>query len=76
MTGRFIRDVPSRVKNIHAEDVGRSWVSLRWDKPEHVGSCPVTAYKVESWILGEEARWQEASYSYIISYPISAKLLQ
>lgn len=42
-----------------ARDVGRTWVSLHWTKPEHMGSVVVTAYKVEGWILGEEARWQE-----------------
>lgn len=39
--------------------MGRNWVSLHWTKPEHMGSVVVTAYKVEGWILGEEARWQE-----------------
>ncbi|XP_047736468.1 uncharacterized protein LOC108682041 isoform X2 [Hyalella azteca] len=68
MSGRFIRDVPGKVGTIRAVDVGKSWVSLKWGKPEHVGSCPVTAYKIEAWILGEEARWQELAVSPICSF--------
>ena len=57
----FSQDVPGKVGTPKARDVGRNWVSLHWAKPQHMGSVVVNAYKVEGWILGEEARWQEVS---------------
>ncbi|KAB7507355.1 Titin-like protein [Armadillidium nasatum] len=67
-SGRYIRDVPGKVGVPRATDVGKNWVSLAWTKPEHAGGAPVTAYKVEAWILGEEARWQELGVTPITSF--------
>ncbi|KAK8746869.1 hypothetical protein OTU49_016869, partial [Cherax quadricarinatus] len=69
-SGRFIRDVPGLVGTPKARDVGKNWVSLHWSKPEHSGGVIVTAYKVEAWILGEEARWQELGVSPIASFDV------
>ncbi|KAK7060070.1 hypothetical protein SK128_021760, partial [Halocaridina rubra] len=69
-SGRFIRDVPGKVGTPKAHDVGKNWVSLQWTKPEHTGGVMVTAYKVESWILGEEARWQDLGVTPIPSFDV------
>ena len=36
--------------------MGYDWVCLAWKKPQRADGGPVTAYKVEAWILVEEAR--------------------
>lgn len=54
-------DVPGKIGAPNATDIGKTWVSLSWARPEQSGGAPVTAYKVESWILGEEARWTDVS---------------
>lgn len=59
-------DVPGKVGIPQTVDVGRNWVSLSWTKPERAGGAPVTAYKVEAWILGEEARWQEVRSRWVL----------
>ncbi|XP_064106001.1 myosin light chain kinase, smooth muscle-like isoform X3 [Macrobrachium nipponense] len=69
-TGRFIRDVPGKVGTPKAHDIGKNWVSLQWTRPEHTGGVMVTAYKVESWILGEEARWQDLGVTPIPSFDV------
>ena len=57
----LLTDVPGKVGIPTAVDIGKNHVSLHWEKPGIPGGAPVTAYKIESWILGEEARWQEVS---------------
>ncbi|ROT75125.1 putative myosin light chain kinase [Penaeus vannamei] len=69
-SGRFIRDVPGKIAAPNATDIGKTWVSLSWGRPEQTGGAPVTAYKVESWILGEEARWTDLGVSPIPSFDV------
>lgn len=44
-------------------DAGRNWLTLSWTKPEHRGTAPVIAYRVDAWMLGSEggARWTEVN---------------
>lgn len=61
---KCLSDVPGKIAAPNATDIGKTWVSLSWGRPEQTGGAPVTAYKVESWILGEEARWTDVSATY------------
>lgn len=49
-------------------DSGRNWVSLAWCKPEVRGAAPVVAYRVDAWVKGEGARWNELGVSPINSF--------
>ena len=41
------------------KEVGSSWASLCWKKPEVTRGSPVITYKVEAWLCGEGAFWVE-----------------
>ena len=47
------------VQDIMIREVGDSWVSLQWKRPEVTRGSPVLTYKVEAWLCGEGAFWVE-----------------
>ncbi|CAG0914301.1 unnamed protein product [Notodromas monacha] len=49
------------------KEVGKTWVSLTWSRPEQDGAPPITAYKVEAKPMGEE-NWKEVGLSANIQY--------
>ena len=52
--------VPGKLTEPIASELGPSWVSLRWTRPE--SPAPILAYKIEAWDLSEGARWVTVSY--------------
>ena len=51
--------VAGAVVDIMIKEVGSSWASLCWKKPEVTRGSPVITYKVEAWLCGEGAFWVE-----------------
>ena len=51
--------VAGTVVDIMIKEVGDSWVSLCWKKPEVTRGSPVITYRVEAWLCGEGAFWVE-----------------
>merc|ERR1719219_1647944 len=60
--------VAGAVVDIMIKEVGSSWASLCWKKPEVTRGSPVITYKVESWLCGEGAFWVELGRTPIPQY--------
>ena len=69
-------DVPGPVPAPPTATVtGQNVVSLSWTKPNYTGGAPVTAYKVEAWLLGEGAMWTEVRKKKNPSRPLQFRFL-
>ena len=56
----MIADVPGPIPAPPVATVsGNNVVSLSWSKPNYTGGAPVLAFKVEAWLIGEGAIWNE-----------------
>ncbi|CAK1588427.1 unnamed protein product [Parnassius mnemosyne] len=67
------KSVPNRIPGEPSVvDGGNNWVSLAWPKPDSQSGSSVTAYKVESWLLGKEggARWTELGITPLNSFDV------
>ncbi|CAG0886838.1 unnamed protein product [Darwinula stevensoni] len=69
-TRKPLRHVPGRLPEApRVTEVGKSWVSLSWLKPDRNGGAPVTAYKVEACAADvEDKTWKEVGLSPVSQY--------
>ncbi|XP_059475294.1 titin homolog [Neocloeon triangulifer] len=68
---RALRDVPGAVGSVPAvTESGKNWITLTWKKPlpKDSGKAPVTAYRVDAWLLGGGATWEELGVTPINSF--------
>ncbi|XP_065350380.1 titin homolog isoform X15 [Cloeon dipterum] len=68
---RALKDVPGPVGSVpEVTESGRNWITLTWKKPlpRDLGRAPVTAYRVDAWLVGGGATWQELGVSPINSF--------